>query len=219
MVEVNRHPDDQPTPSWWGRLLRLGLVLAAACRVWTGRPATSTHSPTVAAHPAEGDGQPPGGLLHAEVRHEHSDASFRWILGIIIGAMVFAAIVHAVVLRFFYSYQDYQDVIKRSNYPLASTHAESLPPEPRLEQVNRMAGIEKGNVYLREEGKEARLHSYGSTEEDYVHIPIDRAMDFLAGKLPARTNQPTTDQARRQNGLVDAGESNSGRMFRGMKHD
>jgi hypothetical protein len=40
-------------------------------------------------------------------------------------------------------------------------------------------------------------------------------MDFLAGKLPARKEKLTAEQARRQNGLVNAGASNSGRMFRG----
>ena len=84
-----------------------------------------------------------------------------------------------------------------------------------MEQINRMEKIEKGNVYLREETKEAKLANYGPVGDGYVHIPIDRAMDLLADKLAARPEQPSEEQAKRQNGLVDAGEPNSGRMFRG----
>jgi hypothetical protein len=165
------------------------------------------------------DGPPPGGLQHPSVLYDHSDANFRWILWLILGSMVLAAVIFYVILVFYHRYADYEAQIKRSNYPMAPpSSGAALPPEPRLEQLSRMEGIKKGNVYLREEEKEEILNSYGSAGDNYVHIPIDRAMDALAGKLPART-PPTRDQARRQNGLVDAGESNSGRMFRGADRE
>jgi hypothetical protein len=143
----------------------------------------------------EPDGQPPGGLEHPSVRYELSDVKFRWILGLLLGAMVFAAVVFFVVLRFYHDYAAYEARIKVSQYPL-STDNGRLPPEPRLEQVNRLANIEKGNGYLREKSKEQILHSYGSLpgEEGYVRVPVERG--------------------RRGNGLVDGGESNSGRLLR-----
>jgi hypothetical protein len=170
-------------------------------------------------HAQDRDGPPPGGLQHTAVRFEPSDAKFRWIFGIILGAIVVAVVIHVAVWGFFESRRDREATVKRSDFPLAPASSEALPPQPRLEQLNRIERIEKGNVYLREEQKEWTLDSYGPAGEGYVHIPIDRAMDLLADKLPVRTARPPADQARRQNGLVDAGASNSGRMFAGPPHD
>ena len=169
-------------------------------------------------NPADRDPEPEGPLQHATVRFEHSDVSFRWILGILSGAFVIGVVILYGVLRFFYSYQDYQTEIKSSEYPVMSDRHTSLPAEPRLEQIERMAGREKANVYIKQEQKETILNGYGEAEEGYVHIPIGRAMDFLADKLSSRM-PPSQEQARRQNGLVGSGASNSGRMFRGAPHD
>jgi hypothetical protein len=157
-----------------------------------------------------------GQLVHPSVRHEPSDASYRWVLGILIAAAVLGVIIHVVVLRFFFNYRAYEDAVKRSDYPLAPAPSTGLPPEPRLEQLNRLADVDPSNVYLRQEAREEILNSYGPTrEEGYIHIPIDRAMTLLEDRLPVRKEQPADDQASRANGLVNAGESNSGRMLRG----
>jgi hypothetical protein len=157
---------------------------------------------------------------HPNVRYEPTDASFRWVLGILAGSLILAACVFFLVNSFFFRYRDYQDTIGQSHFPLAPVGSPTLPSEPRLEQVNRMSSIETGDISRRLESKEDALNNYGSTKEQgYVHIPIDRAIDRLANKLPVRAKQPTAEQERRQNGLVDAGESNSGRMFRGSRHE
>jgi hypothetical protein len=160
-------------------------------------------------------GHSPDLLEHPTVRYETSDASFRWVLGLVVAAVVFLAVVLFVIQRFFSSYESYQAKIKASNYPLSSGPSPSLPSEPRLEQINRMEDIQSGNVHLREQSKESRLNRYGTVGDGYVHIPIDRAMYLLADKLPVRPEQPSEEQATRANGLVNAGASNSGRMFRG----
>ncbi len=157
----------------------------------------------------------PGEVLHPEVRYDTSDASFRWVFAVVVGGVVVLGIMHVVIHSFYHSYGDYQDEIKKSRFPLAPGPATALPPEPRLEQLNRLQQVQRSNVYIREESREKILSSYGPDEAGYIHIPIDRAMDQLAGKLPVREQQPSEDQARRQNGLVDDGESNSGRIFRG----
>jgi hypothetical protein len=57
------------------------------------------------------------------------------------------------------------------------------------------------------------LHSYGTTDDpQFVRVPINRAIQHLAGKLPVRKSNPGAEAHDR--GLLDAGESNSGRMFR-----
>lgn len=161
---------------------------------------------------------PDGRIEHPSVRNEPTDASFRWIAIILLGAMVLAVVIFASVLGFFNSYNRYQSALRKSPYPLAPSGKDLLdkmPPEPRLEQFDRLHDIQKPNVYLREATKEAVLESYGPTDEDgFIHVPIERAMKYLAGKLPARKDESKTAADKHANGLIDSGASNSGRLFR-----
>src|SRR5215470_6062652 len=98
--------------------------------------------------PHTGDGQ------HAEpppenppVLYEHSDASFRWVLGLLIAAAILGVIIHVVILQFYHRYEDHQAKIKSSRFPLSNPPGQRLPEEPRLEQINRMEDIQKGNVH------------------------------------------------------------------------
>ena len=190
-----------------------------------------------------------GRIEHPEIRFEPTDASLRWILGIGISALALGALAFSLLLFFFHQYKNYQAAIKRSPFPLAPGPSEALPARPHLEQLDRVAGIERSNVYEREAAKEDLLHSYGPTlgnltvlgagtvglaspagasplaaivaldagttipEKGFVRIRIDRAMAILENKLLSR-QEPPASQRRKANGLVDAGESNSGRMFR-----
>ena len=104
--------------------------------------------------------------------------------------------------------------MKKSPYPLAPGFSRKLPPEPRLEQLDRLAGIDNADVAEKLAEKEKALDSYGPTEEKgFVHIPIQQAMKAVAGKLPMRKEPQGPTAA--DNGLLDAGQSNSGRIFRG----
>ena len=70
------------------------------------------------------------------------------------------------------------------------------------------------NVSRWERGEEKTLETYGTSDEKgFVRIPLQQAMQIVVGQLPARkaANQPKFPDK----GLIDAGESNSGRMFRG----
>jgi hypothetical protein len=157
-----------------------------------------------------GDGQ----VEHPEVRYEKSDANFNWIMAIIIGSLILGVFLHVAVWGFYDHYRAYQAEIKQSPYPLAPTPSTSLPPSPRLEQLEFIARDESANVFDRMARHEAILHRYGMTaEEGYARVPIEQAIDYLAGKLPSR-EEPSAAQQKRAGGLVDAGESNSGRMFR-----
>jgi hypothetical protein len=163
------------------------------------------------------DGQPGGPPVHPGVRTEKTDVSFRVVFGFIVGALFFAAWVHIILLVFFHVRARDEAEAKASPYPLtpplaSANKVANLPPEPRLEELNRLYNVEKSNVYERQESREHILDSYGpAQEEGYVHVPIDRAMKYLANKLPSR--KPPADR-HKQNGLVDGGESNSGRLFR-----
>jgi hypothetical protein len=158
-----------------------------------------------------GDGQ----IEHPSIRYERTDASFRGVVFVTLAVAVFGAVALAALLVFFRSYREYQANVKKSPFPLAPAPSTALPPRPRLEQLDRLGGVESANVYEREAAKLDVLNSYGSTTEDgFIHIPIDRAMEMLADKLPHR-EEPTNDQQKRSAGLIDAGASNSGQMLRG----
>jgi hypothetical protein len=157
----------------------------------------------------------PGGRAeNPEIKTEASDISFTGVAVVLGTLVVLAVLIHLVLWGFFVKREQHLSDVKRSPFPLAERPSEALPPEPRLEPLDRTSGVEKSNVYLRLERKEEVMNSYGKTpEEGYVHIPVGRAMDLLAGKLPARAAGPA-DAERKAGGLTDSGESNSGRMYR-----
>jgi hypothetical protein len=157
---------------------------------------------------------PDGRIEHPSVRHEPTDVQFGPILLILIGSAGFAVVVLVALWWFFAGYRDYQARVKESPFPLAPGPSTAVPPEPRLEQIDRNAGVVRENVYVREATREEVLRTYGPTDEEgYIHIPIDQAMALLAKKPPAHA-QPPRDRGWREGGLVDAGEPNSGRLFR-----
>jgi hypothetical protein len=152
---------------------------------------------------------PDGRIEHPHVRFETTDANSRWVLTLLLITTALGIAVLFGVLALTHKFASYEASIKESPFPLSKTPVHGVPPEPRLEQIER---VQKAQKNSREE-QERLLHSYGPTpDKGYVHIPIERAMEVLASKLAAR--QAVKDGARRDNGLVDAGESNSGRMFR-----
>lgn len=161
--------------------------------------------------------RPDSPLENSNVRFEPRDASFRWIIGIVAGAIATLAIIHALVLVFFDRYRDHLAEVDRSSYPLATRPTFKPPREPRLEQIDRLSGDTESNIYVRQADKLRILDSCGSTESaGYVHIPIERAMQLLIAKdlLKAR-KEPAAGQTQRSEGLVDAGEPNSGRLLKG----
>jgi hypothetical protein len=240
---------------WLTRLLVGMLGLSAAARYLLTTPALerAVTVPEEAPLPDEEEVHHPDGRIeHPHIRFEHTDASLGWILAIGITSMALAALIFYLLLWFFFDYKNYQAVIKRSPFPLAPRPSEALPAPPHLEQLNRIAEIERSNVYERQAGKESLLESSGLAlpdlmvlgpsviglggtspavgplaaalavdigmtlpENGFVRIPIQQAMAWIVrtGKLPARQQSPASER-RKENGLLDAGESNSGRMFR-----
>jgi hypothetical protein len=156
---------------------------------------------------------PDGHLEHPSVRYEKTDASLRAVLTIIGCAIALGILIFVLVYQFFIGYEGQLAVERKSQYPLAPTPSTALPSAPRLDQLDRLEGKPAVNVYARQKAKEDRLRGYGNTDEaGYVHIPIDEAMKHLADRLPVRKQEPAGP--RHDLGLVNAGEPNSGRMFR-----
>jgi len=159
---------------------------------------------------------PDGRVEHPRVRYEPRDAHFGWVLAIALAFAVIAAVLHYVVWELVRGYEARQAVLKKSPFPLAPGQADpnqALPPEPRLEQVERLSNAEQEKIADRMAAQERELHRYGRTSEaGYVRIPIERAMNLTAERF--KQGGEAKSNTRRDNGLVDDGAPNSGRMLR-----
>lgn len=148
------------------------------------------------------------------VHYERKDIRFGCLLAVMIVAGCVVVSVGYGMWRFYWWQAGQQQAKGRSQYPLSPGLNPRLPPEPRLEQIDRLAGAGVSNVSKMLAEKEKVLNSYGPSEEKgFVHVPIQEAIKATAGKLPVR--KPPPGRAVKDKGLTDAGESNSGRMFRG----
>lgn len=156
-----------------------------------------------------------------EVRCEPRDVRLKPVLVTLAVALVAGVAIHVAVWLYFHAYRAHQDRVKASAFPLAEVPADGPPAGPRLEQVQRLPPeTGKGALPAPEANREAyhpsrrSLDGYGEAgERGFVRVPVERAMDHLAGKLPSR-KEPDADERRRSGGLVASGESNSGRAFR-----
>src|SRR5207247_7410869 len=127
------------------------------------------------------------------------------------GAGAVLAIVHVAIVFFFVgSREDLADA-RRSKYPLAPGPSTALPPEPRLEQLDRHEATASSRLPRFGKVKMELLHRYGRADEDgFVYIPIDRAMKMLGNKVPARGAQG--ERRSRARGLVGVGGRECGRV-------
>ena len=153
---------------------------------------------------------------HADIRYETVDIRFRPVLIAILATCVVFALVGYSVWRFFW----YQvNRVEPSLYAIPASPTSPLPPAPLLEQLDRKSAGDAANVGTMLSEQERILHRYGPTDEEgFVHVPIRVAIERLAaeaeaGELPQRSEQPPT--AALGQGLLDSGEPNSGRVFRG----
>lgn len=133
---------------------------------------------------------PPEVHDNPDVVHEHSDINVRavlWFAGVLVAV---AAVIHVVVWWQLRAYQARDARIKQSAFPLA-TDREHLPPEPRLEPIDRLEGMPDSAVADRLAAREAKLHRYGwvDRKKGIVHIPIEEAMRMLENRLPARAEK------------------------------
>jgi len=160
-----------------------------------------------AIHPSESPAANP------DVDFERTDISFR---GVLVTIIIFAGVmvVHQFLMSGLFEH-DRRPLQKSQEAGFAPlTRAAALPQGPRLEQLDRLAGIKAPDVYRREADKEAILQSYGPTsEKGFVHVPIDWAIKQAAEQIPFKAAKPATPA--RDQGLIGAGESSSGRVFRG----
>jgi hypothetical protein len=158
--------------------------------------------------------QPDGRLEHPSVRSQPHVLSFRGIMAVIVAIVIAGAVISYVVWIFFIDREQRQQAANASNYPLSSVAEPSLPTAPRLEPLDRLNANQSSNLYDRQFAAEKKLNSYGPADEPgFVHIPIRQAMKMIVSKLPVRSSDAASAPYK-GGGLLDAGEPNSGRVFR-----
>jgi hypothetical protein len=159
-------------------------------------------------------GAEPPSPVRPENRYEETDASFRAVTIVAIVGCVIGAVVFVAVRGFYWAALESQPPAPATTFTAPEKPTEQLPPEPRLELLDRQQKTPASNVSRWERGEEKSLETYGSSDEKgFVRIPLKEAMHIVVGQLPARkaADQPKFPDK----GLIDAGESNSGRIFRG----
>lgn len=222
---------DRPERTGWLAWLIAGVVGLAMVWdfLWRRTPSPRTQEPEAARprpvtpEPAEVEEEseeihyPDGRIEHPAVSREPSDVRFRGVLLLMLLVCLFAAVNYFVIWKFFWwQAREQEEKYVRSPYVLAPQPSRQLPREPRLEQLDRLRGSTSPDAFLYQIEQERLLHRYGPTSErGFVHIPIEQAITRLADQLPVR-KEPSA-QVEKQNGLVDSGEPNSGRMYRGER--
>ena len=174
--------------------------------------------------PAEEVCHADGRIEHPALRFERSDVHLGCVLWLIVVAACVLGTLSYGVWRFFWQEAGSQQAAKTSPYPAAPNLPANLPPQPRLEQLDRttpqerkqldlMTADESAAVNQQLAIQEKALHRYGqAAEKGFLQIPIEQAIKTLAGTLPVSKEPPPGRDA---SGLLDSGQSNSGRMFRG----
>jgi hypothetical protein len=152
--------------------------------------------------------------VRPDVRYEPRDVSFRIVLLVTVVSCAVGTGIFFVVRGFYSVALEPRPEGRPTAFALPEKPTSQLPPEPRLELLDRLEKTPASNVAKWEQGEERALETYGTTDEKgFVRIPLQRARQMLAGHLAAR--QESDRPKFKDRGLVDAGEPNSGRMFRG----
>ena len=156
---------------------------------------------------------PDGRIEHLSVRREPRDVRALWIVAVFSAGVILGAILLFVVWGLFEHSEREQRQVKASTYPLAPQPSLALPREPRLDPLNKTLGNKEADVYARESANEARINTFGpSNEKGFVRIPIGEAIKLAVKQLPAR-KQPPKEAAGKDSGLRDGGGPNSGRVY------
>jgi hypothetical protein len=174
------------------------------------------------------DGQAAGALTNPEVRFERSDVEARGVVTFVTSLALVLVVAGALLVLL---YQHYEHRARRANLanklPLVAT--ERLPTSPRLEGINPNEDVDRAwpraaqpatpppwfGYNVRVVPPEVTANASADAEErDRLAAvamqkklqKVDRTLEELAGKLPARAGVLPADTVRRS-----AGEGNSGR--------
>ena len=148
-------------------------------------------------------------------RHEVMDVS---VGGLMVATAILGASLAIAILSASWTYRllnTWEKDDKPPAFPLAASEGRRLPPEPRLEEVDRRettAAQAHSEDSARAQDQRLKPYAWVDEKAGVVRIPIDQAMKILAkqSRLPARLDEPAglgPGQSRRP-----PSSANSGRM-------
>lgn len=114
--------------------------------------------------------------------HEHREADVRLIVETIVGLAISVVIVCVIVWGVFVVLEKTTPQAQMS--PVAAPP--QLPPGPRVEEHP----AEELKALRARENELLNKYGWVDQKSGTVHIPIDKAMDEVVGKLPMRPAQP-----------------------------
>jgi hypothetical protein len=147
--------------------------------------------------------------VHEDVQFEQAELSVNGVVAVLAGiAIVFTGV---FLIGRWLLIANTSDVDRAATAPNYALPAEAKPSQPRLDPLDFATAI-SSNVFAAQLEKEHVLHTYGATSDgDYIHIPIAKAMKLSAEAIPLP--QGGAEAPAKAFGLVGGGESNSGRKY------
>ncbi|HLJ50712.1 MAG TPA: hypothetical protein VKU01_32085 [Bryobacteraceae bacterium] len=112
--------------------------------------------------------------------HEHREANVKLIVYSSVGLAISVVIVCVIVWGIFKFFE--ANSAREASFVPPAVVVEELPPGPKL-QVHPSEELQ--DLHAREE-KVLGTYGWVDQKQGLVHIPIDKAMDAVAGKLPMR---------------------------------
>ena len=161
--------------------------------------------------PPAGDGP-----VNPQVRHEHSDVPVRPIVTFVVGLLVVGVLIHLILAGLFLLFRDRERVKKEEELPGAAVDTDELPPVP----LEGAEDVRRGRFRIYPpRAAEIKGPEKRRLEEGYVDpktgkktVPIDMAIDEVAGKLPARRGgeAPGVNYERRLPSRASSGRTTTG---------
>jgi hypothetical protein len=122
-------------------------------------------------------------INNPDVTYEHNDVSVSAIMKFVIGLLLFAAIIHVVVLWMFNMFEQRESRAEKEARPAIVRSAEErLPPEPRLQLAPGHETHPLDDMDNYRDAQKRLLEGYGwiNKESGTVRIPVEQAMHIIA---------------------------------------
>lgn len=136
--------------------------------------------------------EPGGSASENATLYERKDVNIPAIL-VIGGVLAVTVIISQLVSWWVFDYIRARDrETKTSPFPLAAQNRGQMPPNPRLEEIDRMEALQKEHAPARLYETEMRqLESFGWDEKTHTaRIPIEKAMKIIVEQNRLRTREP-----------------------------
>lgn len=148
-----------------------------------------------------------------EVSYEHSDVNIGAIIKFGAGLVIAGIIINFIAWGLFHYFSNREDRLEPPAPPLASSRADRLPPEPRLQgapgsKFPLQSPMKEMDDYRKTEDELLKSYGWVDQKAGLVRIPIERAKQLLLERgFPVRTGQPAASSPAQQGTTAPAAPS------------